>query len=151
LFVLTPGAGAFVQSGIAMTRPADVGVPITRGDEMRSIRFARAASVVGFVLALAAAAAHADMKIGSVVSVTGPAAFLGSPEKRALEIYVDKINASGGVLGEKIRLIVYDDTSKADQARTFATRLVEDDEVVAVVGGSATGISMAMLPVFEEA
>ncbi len=118
---------------------------------MRSIRIARAASVVGVALAFAAGVAHAEIKVGSVLSVTGPAAFLGAPEKRALEIYVDKINASGGVLGEKIRLIVYDDTGKADQARTFATRLVEDDDVVAVVGGSATGTSMAMLPVFEEA
>lgn len=95
--------------------------------------------------------AHAEIKVGSVLSVTGPAAFLGAPEKKALEIYVDQLNAKGGVLGQKIKLIVYDDGGKADQARTFATRLVEDDKVIAVVGGSATGTSLAMLPVFEEA
>ena len=95
--------------------------------------------------------AHAEIKIGSVLSVTGPAAFLGSPEKKALEMYVDLINSKGGVLGQKIKLVLYDDGGKADQARTFATRLVEDDKVVAVVGGSATGTSLAMMPVFEEA
>lgn len=102
-------------------------------------------------MACCAATAFAEIKIGSVLSITGPAGFLGAPEKKTLEIYVDQINAKGGVHGEKIKLIVYDDGSKADQARTFATRLIEDDEVIAVVGGSSTGTSLAMLPVFEEA
>jgi branched-chain amino acid transport system substrate-binding protein len=108
-------------------------------------------TLAGLALMLLAGVVQADIKIGSVLSVTGPAAFLGAPEKRALEMYVDQINSRGGVLGEKISLIVYDDTGKADQARTFASRLVEDDKVIAVVGGSATGTSLAMLPVFEEA
>ncbi|MCW5668686.1 MAG: ABC transporter substrate-binding protein [Hydrogenophaga sp.] len=97
------------------------------------------------------APAWAEIKIGSVLSVTGPSGFLGTPEKKTLEMYVERINASGGIKGEKIKLVVYDDGSKSDQARTFATRLVEDDKVVAVVGGTSTGASLAMLPVFEEA
>jgi len=95
--------------------------------------------------------ALADIKIGSVLSTTGPASFLGDPERQTLEIYVQKINAAGGVNGEKLKLIVYDDGSDANASRTFATRLIEQDEVDAVVGGSGTGNSMAMLPVFEDA
>ena len=100
----------------------------------------------------AAAAWAADtIKIGSVLSVTGPASFLGDPEDKTLKMYVDKINAAGGVDGKKIELIVYDDGGDANKARTFATRLIEDDKVVAMVGGSTTGTTMAMIPVFEEA
>ncbi|WP_048440359.1 ABC transporter substrate-binding protein [Caenimonas sp. SL110] len=102
-------------------------------------------------LVACAAPAWAEIRIGSVLSVTGPAGFLGTPEKKTLEMYVEQINAKGGIKGEKIKLVVYDDGSKADQARTFATRLVEDDKVIAVVGGTSTGASLAMLPVFEEA
>lgn len=98
---------------------------------------------------LVAMTATAEVKIGSVLSVTGPAGFLGDPEKKTLEIYVDQLNERGGIRGEKVKLVLYDDGSKPDQARMLATRLVEDDKVVAVVGGSSTGTSLAMLQVFE--
>lgn len=92
-----------------------------------------------------------DIRIGSVLSATGPASFLGSPEDKTLRLYVDKINAEGGVLGKKIVLVVYDDGGDPNKARTFATRLVEEDQVTAMVGGTTTGTSLAMAPIFEEA
>ena len=97
------------------------------------------------------ALAQNTIKIGSVLSVTGPAAFLGEPEVKTLKMYVDKVNAGGGVAGKKLELVIYDDGGDANKARTFATRLVEDDKVVAMVGGSITGTSLAMIPVFEDA
>ncbi len=97
------------------------------------------------------ALAQQTIKIGSVLSVTGPASFLGEPEDKTLRMYVDKINAAGGVNGKKIELVLYDDGGDANKARTFATRLIEDDKVVAMVGGSTTGTTMAMIPVFEAA
>ncbi|NGX97905.1 MAG: ABC transporter substrate-binding protein, partial [Candidatus Afipia apatlaquensis] len=117
------------------------------------------ASALGFLLAAGVAgltfggAAHAQqtVKIGSVLSVTGPASFLGEPEDKTLRMYVEKINAAGGINGKKVELIVYDDGGDASKARTFATRLIEDDKVVAMAGGSTTGTTMAMIPVFEEA
>ena len=107
-------------------------------------------SAFGFAVCGPAIAAD-TIKIGSVLSITGPASFLGDPEDKTLKLYVDKINAAGGVVGKKIELIIYDDGGDANKARTFATRLVEDDGVVAMVGGSTTGTTMAMIPVFEEA
>ncbi|MBA5779404.1 ABC transporter substrate-binding protein [Stappia sp. F7233] len=102
--------------------------------------------------AFAGGAGAADtIKIGASLSVTGPAAFLGDPEARTLKMYVDDINAAGGVNGKQLELVVYDDAGDANNARTFATRLVEDDGVIAVVGGSTTGTTMAMVPVYEEA
>jgi len=98
-----------------------------------------------------APAALADIKIGSTLAQTGPASFLGDPEARTLKMLVDEINAAGGINGEAIELVMYDDGADPNKAKTFATRLVEDDEVVAVIAGSTTGATMAMIPVFEEA
>lgn len=94
---------------------------------------------------------QAQIRIGSVVSATGPAAFLGEPERRTLELYVERINAEGGVNGEELELIVYDDEGDANKARTFASRLIDNDEVVAIVGGSTTGTTMAVVPLAEDA
>ncbi|SDD65185.1 branched-chain amino acid transport system substrate-binding protein [Paracoccus isoporae] len=95
--------------------------------------------------------ALADINIGASISETGPAAFLGDPEAKTLRMEVEKINAEGGIIGEPINLIMYDDGGDPNKARTFATRLVEDDEVVAVIGGTTTGTTMAMVPVYEDA
>jgi branched-chain amino acid transport system substrate-binding protein len=114
----------------------------------------RATLSAGVAVAMLVAAAPqtaAKIKIGAVLSVTGPASFLGEPEKRTLEIYVEDINRSGGVNGQPLALVIYDDGGDANNARTFATRLVEEDKVVAMVGGTTTGTTLAMIPVFEEA
>nr|WP_102867372.1 ABC transporter substrate-binding protein [Pseudovibrio exalbescens] len=95
--------------------------------------------------------ALAEVLIGSTLAITGRASFLGDPEAKTLAMLVDEINAAGGINGEPVRLIQYDDGGDPNKARTFATRLVEDDEVVAVIGGSTTGTTMAMVPIFEEA
>src|SRR3974390_1787225 len=114
-------------------------------------RFGATAVVALLGLFIAAHQASAQIKIGAVLSVTGPASFLGDPEKRTLQIYVDEINAKGGVNGQKLQLIGYDDGGDANNARTFATRLVEEDKVVAMVGGTTTGSTLSMIPVFEDA
>jgi len=112
-------------------------------------RFAAYACV--FAVIAAPSAAFAQIKIGSSLSVTGPASFLGDPEKKTLEMYVDEINKKGGINGQKLELVIYDDGGNPNAARTFATRLVEEDKVAAVIGGTTTGATMAMIPVFEEA
>lgn len=95
--------------------------------------------------------AQEAIKVGAFLSVTGPAAFLGDPEQKTLELYVEKINASGGVLGRKLQLISYDDSGDAEKARTFAKRLIEQDKVDVIVGGSTTGATMAAAPLMEAA
>ncbi|MCF3936319.1 ABC transporter substrate-binding protein [Acuticoccus sp. M5D2P5] len=108
-----------------------------------------AAAAIGFALP-AAAQSGEPIKIGAVLSASGPASFLGEPEKKTIELYVDRINEDGGLLGRPVELIVYDSGGDANQARTFATRLVEDDGIVAMVGGSTTGTTMAMAPIFDD-
>jgi branched-chain amino acid transport system substrate-binding protein len=109
------------------------------------------AAAIALWLAGATGQASAQVKVGAVLSITGPASFLGDPEKKTLEMYVDDINVKGGVNGQKLQLVAYDDGADANVARTFATRLVEEDKVVAMVGGTTTGATLAMIPLFEEA
>lgn len=91
------------------------------------------------------------IKIGALVAATGPASFLGDPELKTLELYVEKINASGGVLGKKLELVAYDTGANPKKATTFVKRLIKQDEVVAIMGGSASGETMAILPFVEKA
>jgi branched-chain amino acid transport system substrate-binding protein len=106
-------------------------------------------------LTLAAATAFAQgqepIRIGAFLSVTGPASFLGDPELKTLEMYVERINADGGVLGRKLQLVSYDDAGDAEKARTFAKRLIEQDKVDIIVGGSTTGTTMSAVPLTEQA
>ena len=99
----------------------------------------------------AASVAHAEVKIGAILSVTGPASFLGDPEKKTLEMYVADINAKGGVNGQQIKLFVYDDGGDPNQARTFGTRALEQDGVDALLAGSTTATTMALIPLAEDA
>jgi branched-chain amino acid transport system substrate-binding protein len=106
----------------------------------------------GLVLVLSSLTASAEdqtIRLGSVLAATGPAAFLGAPEQKTLKYYVGQINDAGGIEGKKIDLIIYDSGGDANKARTFAQRLVEEDKVEAVIGGTTTGSTMAMIPVFE--
>ena len=69
---------------------------------MRAMQHLTATAAIGLCAVLGAGLpASAQIKIGAVLSVTGPASFLGDPEKKTLEIYVDEINAKGGVNGQK--------------------------------------------------
>jgi branched-chain amino acid transport system substrate-binding protein len=107
--------------------------------------------VAAAALTLSASFAQAQIKIGAVLSATGGASFLGDPEKKTLEMYVADINAKGGIAGKKIELVVYDDASNPNNARTFATRLIEQDKVDALLAGSTTASTMAIIPLAEEA
>lgn len=110
--------------------------------------FAVAAIAVGASLSAFAAD---PIKIGSVLSVTGPAAFLGDPELKTLQLYIEKINKEGGVLGRQLQLVHYDDGTDAGKANGFAKRLIEDDKVDVIVGGTTTGSTMSMVPLVEKA
>jgi branched-chain amino acid transport system substrate-binding protein len=111
----------------------------------------RAWFAAALLAAAAAVQAQEPIRIGSFLSVTGPAAFLGDPEQKTLELYVEKLNAAGGVLGRKLELVAYDSAGDAEKARTFAKRLIEQDKVDLIVGGSTTGETMAVVPLIEQA
>ena len=111
----------------------------------------RASMLVLFSLMFASAAfAAAPIKIGALFAVTGPAAFLGEPERNSAKMVIDEINAAGGIKGRKIELVAYDTAGDATKAVQLATKLIKDDKVVAIIGPSTTGESMAVIPLAEK-
>ncbi|NVN89441.1 MAG: ABC transporter substrate-binding protein [Desulfuromonadales bacterium] len=93
--------------------------------------------------------AAAPLKIGALFAVTGPAAFLGAPERNSAQMVVDEINRAGGVKGHKLELVAYDTAGDATKAVQLASKLIKDDKVIAIIGPSTTGESMAVIPVVE--
>jgi len=108
--------------------------------------------VLFFSLLMAGAVfAAPSVKIGALFSVSGPASFLGEPERNTAEMMVAEINKAGGIKGRKLELIVYDTQGDATKAVQAANKLIKDDKVVAIIGPSTTGDSMAVIPVVEKA
>lgn len=91
------------------------------------------------------------IKIGAVFSVTGPAAKLGGPEKNAAQMIVDEINAAGGVLGRQIQLIVEDDQGVEENTVNALQKLINLDQVCAIIGPTRSGNAIAAAPICEEA
>jgi len=91
------------------------------------------------------------IKIGAVFSVTGPAAKLGGPEKNAVQMIVDEINAAGGVLGRKIEVIIEDDQGVEENTVNAVQKLINLDNVCAIIGPTRSGCAIAAAPICEEA
>jgi branched-chain amino acid transport system substrate-binding protein len=117
----------------------------------RNFLHAAAALVALGALGAPGAYAQAPIKIGSFLAVTGGASFLGDPEAKTLRLYVERVNKAGGVNGRQLQAVIYDSAGDARQAVTFARRLIEEDKVDIIVGGSTTGETMAVVPLAEEA
>ena len=90
------------------------------------------------------AASGKPYKIGAILSLTGTYAALGAAEKNALDLEVKRINDAGGVNGRQIEVIIEDDGTDEAKAVAAASKLIEQDGVVAILGASGTGQSMAM-------
>jgi len=102
------------------------------------------------VLSASLAFSAGTIKIGGLFSVTGPASFLGEPEKKTLEMLVNEANAKGGINGMKLEAVIYDTTGDPTKAVQLATKLIKDDKVSVIIGPSTTGESMAVIPIAEK-
>jgi branched-chain amino acid transport system substrate-binding protein len=110
-----------------------------------------AAGVLAFSFSTATRAEAPPIRIGATLSETGVAAFLGDPEIKTLQLYVEKINANGGLIGRKIQLVSYDDAGDPTKANSNVKRLIEEDKVDLIIGGTTSGTTMAMIPPVEKA
>ena len=116
------------------------------------MKMARAAAVVLALLAILGCSKESDtIKIGAVLSVTGPASFLGEPEKNTLLMLQEELNAAGGVEGRKLEIIVYDDESDVNKCVMAAKKLIEQDKVAVVLGPSISGNTLAISKFFAPA
>lgn len=111
--------------------------------------------LVSSIVTPALQAAHAQTKepivLGGTFSTTGPVSFLGDPEQKAVELWVTKTNSEGGIKGRKIKFTWYDDGGDARKATANVRRLINDDKITLLVGGSTTGATMAIVPTVEDA
>ncbi|MBU4302275.1 MAG: ABC transporter substrate-binding protein [Actinobacteria bacterium] len=89
-------------------------------------------------------------KIGAVLSLTGPALPLGQPEQRSLMLLEEKINEEGGIDGHPVSFLIRDDESEPAKANTAVTKLINQENVAAIIGGSTTGSTLAMAKVCEK-
>jgi ABC-type branched-subunit amino acid transport system substrate-binding protein len=97
----------------------------------------------------ASAQAPAPLRIGSTLALTGPLATTALTHKLAGEIYVEQLNARGGLLGRKVEWIVKDDQSKPELARTLYEQLVTSDKVDLLMGPYATGAILSAMGVAQ--
>ena len=87
--------------------------------------------------------------IGGVFSVTGRASFLGEPEKNSMEMFADMINESGGINGHKLEVIIYDDEGDPTNTVINVKKLIEKDNVIAIVGPSLSGNTLGVIDTVE--
>jgi branched-chain amino acid transport system substrate-binding protein len=116
------------------------------------MRIAKVLAIAAAALAFAISAVAAEpIKIGAVFSVTGPASMLGVPEKNTVEMLQDDLNAKGGLLGRPVEVIVYDDESDVNKCVLAADKLLKKDKVVAVLGPTISGNTLAIMAKFPAA
>jgi branched-chain amino acid transport system substrate-binding protein len=98
-----------------------------------------------------AAAAAEEILVGEYGSLTGNTATFGQSNTKGVNMAFDAVNAAGGVLGRKIKLITEDDQGKPEEAMTVVTKLINKDRVVALIGEVASSNSLAAAPVAQAA
>ena len=79
-----------------------------------------------------------EILIGEYASMTGDTATFGQGTHNGIMMAIEEANAAGGIKGKKLKLVMLDDASKAEQAQTVVTKLCSDDKVVAVLGEVAS-------------
>ena len=95
--------------------------------------------------------AKAPYVIGAIFSTSGVSASLGVPEANTVNMLVDKINKAGGINGHNLSVIIYDDGSLADTAATLATKLIEQNQVLAIIGPTTSGSTLAIMNISTDA
>ncbi len=117
-----------------------------QGDtNLMTIRRLLGAATAAAMLA-ALPAAQAELLIGQTTSVTGPVAASVGETLVGVRLYLDHVNAKGGVHGEQIRLLTLDDKFEPPLAGENARRLIEQDNVLALFMSRATPHTEAILP-----
>jgi branched-chain amino acid transport system substrate-binding protein len=91
------------------------------------------------------------IKIGAIFAVTGPSAYLGAPEEKTAKMVVDGINKDGGIIGRPVQLIVKDSGGSSEKAISFAKQLIEEENVVAIIGPTTSGESLAIKDICQKA
>jgi branched-chain amino acid transport system substrate-binding protein len=88
-----------------------------------------------------------EIVVGEYGSLTGGQATFGQSTHNGIMLAVDELNGAGGVTGRKIRVVTEDDQSKSEEAATAVTKLISQNNVIAVLGEVASSSSLAAAPI----
>ncbi len=102
-----------------------------------------------FLFGSASVWAGKPYRIGALFSITGPTSFIGEPERNTLVMLVDEINKAGGINGHPVEVIIYDTEGEEANAVKKVTKLIVHDKVLAIIGPSRTGTTLAVIPFVE--
>jgi ABC-type branched-subunit amino acid transport system substrate-binding protein len=91
-----------------------------------------------------------EIVIGMSTALSGPASVLGTSFKSGVELYLDTVNASGGVYGRKIKLITYDDRYEPTNTVAHVNTLIKTDRVFCLLGNVGTPTALAIKPILDE-
>ena len=108
-------------------------------------------AIIAAITLMAGTVQAGTVKIGFNVPLTGFAAADGKSALNGAELAVEQANAAGGINGDKIELVVYDDQASPKEAVPIAHKLIEKDGVSAAISGSYSGSTRAAAGVFQEA
>jgi len=103
------------------------------------------AAAVLLALALVPAQAATPYVVGAVFDISGPASPLGTPERDTALMIEDMVNRAGGINGHPLKLVIYDNASEETKCVMAVKRLIERDKVLAIVGPSQTGTTLAVV------
>jgi branched-chain amino acid transport system substrate-binding protein len=107
----------------------------------------------GVLISITGCAHHSannQITIGAYGALSGPQSTFGTSMQAGMQMAIDEANAAGGVNGAKVNGIMYDDQSQPDQARIVVSKLIDEDNVVAILGEVASKNSMAAAPVCQQ-
>ncbi|MGD9731180.1 MAG: ABC transporter substrate-binding protein [Desulfamplus sp.] len=107
--------------------------------------------MVGLFIGTSPVSASSVYKIGGIFDSTGPASFLGDPEKKTMEMMVEQINAAGGIDGKKVEAVIYDSEGDPAKAVSAVNKLLHKDNVLAIIGPSTTPTTLAIVNFVEKA
>jgi branched-chain amino acid transport system substrate-binding protein len=92
-----------------------------------------------------------EYKVGAVFAITGPASWLGEPERNTALMIEEEVNKAGGINGHPLKLIIEDTVGDATKTVNAVKKLINSDNVCAIIGPSRSGCTLAVVPIMQEA
>ncbi len=111
--------------------------------------FAFLSFVIAFLVSPAVTHAK-DIVVGTSVALTGKYARTGQEQLQGFQMWVEEVNARGGLLGQQVKLVYYDDESKPETGAKLYEKLITDDKVDLLIGPYSSDVTMAASTVAEK-
>lgn len=89
-------------------------------------------------------------KVGAIFAITGPASWLGEPERNTAKMIEEEVNKAGGINGHPLKVIIEDTVGDNTKAVLATKKLITKDEVLAIIGPSRSGTSLAVIPICQK-